>query len=175
VIGRDALHAAIAADPGVALALLGRLAGRVRLLVERLDRLTAQSVPARLAALLLARSTLHAGLAGIVTDVVAGGREELHRVCLPDDYVALGVDEVAAHLRRHHRATLVAIARDGRSHVNPASGFRLRRGDEAVVLAESVGALTPLGAPEAALPSQARGRVAAGAVRRSVAGGLTES
>ncbi|HET9983907.1 MAG TPA: Crp/Fnr family transcriptional regulator [Longimicrobiales bacterium] len=61
VFGRDALHAAIAADPGLAFALLRRLSARVRQLVERLDRLAAQSVPARLAGLVLAR---HAAAAG---------------------------------------------------------------------------------------------------------------
>lgn len=54
-IGRDALWAAIRADPEVAFALLGRLAGRVRGLVERLDGLAARSVGARLAAWLLVR------------------------------------------------------------------------------------------------------------------------
>lgn len=55
VVGRDALTAAIAADPSLALLLLERLAGRVRGLVERLDGLVVQSVRARLAGYLLAR------------------------------------------------------------------------------------------------------------------------
>ncbi|HEV2736035.1 MAG TPA: Crp/Fnr family transcriptional regulator [Longimicrobiaceae bacterium] len=54
-LGRDALHAAVHADPEFAFALLERLAGRVRALVERLDRLAARSVAARLAAFLLER------------------------------------------------------------------------------------------------------------------------
>ena len=54
---RDAIHAAIRLDPELAFALLGRLAGRVRHLIERLDRLAARSVPARLAGYILERHT----------------------------------------------------------------------------------------------------------------------
>lgn len=55
-LDRDALGAAVREDPELAFALLGRLAGRVRHLVERLDRVAGRSVPARLAAFLLARA-----------------------------------------------------------------------------------------------------------------------
>jgi CRP/FNR family transcriptional regulator len=44
-------------DPAFAVALLERMAGRVRNLVERLDRIAAHSVLARLAAWLLERQT----------------------------------------------------------------------------------------------------------------------
>jgi len=54
LLPRRAIEAAIAAEPSVAWMLLGRLALRVRGLVERLDRLALDSVTARLAALLLA-------------------------------------------------------------------------------------------------------------------------
>ena len=53
LLPRRAIEAAIAAEPNVAWMLLGRLALRVRGLVERLDRLALDSVTARLAALLL--------------------------------------------------------------------------------------------------------------------------
>jgi CRP/FNR family transcriptional regulator len=53
---RDALRAAMAADVSLAWTFLARLAGRVRGLVHRLDGLAAQSVQARLAALILARA-----------------------------------------------------------------------------------------------------------------------
>jgi CRP/FNR family transcriptional regulator len=56
-VSRDAIAAAMRADPQVAWRFLGRLAARVRTLVERIDGLTARSVPQRLAALLLARQT----------------------------------------------------------------------------------------------------------------------
>jgi CRP/FNR family transcriptional regulator len=57
LLSRDAIHAAIAAEPAVAFLLLERLASRVRALVERLDRLALRSARARLAAFLLARPT----------------------------------------------------------------------------------------------------------------------
>jgi voltage-gated potassium channel len=118
-------------------------------------------VTSRLAARLLARSSLFPGIAEVVTDVVSGiDGSELYRVALPEEYAGLTVDELSAHLRRRHRATLVAIGREGRSHVNPATEFRLQPGDDAVVVAGSLGALTPL-RPEAmspAMPAQGRHR-----------------
>lgn len=60
-LGRDALARAMAADPELAFRLLGRLAERVRTVVSRLDRRTSETVPVRLATLLLAR---HSGAGG---------------------------------------------------------------------------------------------------------------
>ena len=54
-ISREAIAAAMRADPQLSWRFLSRLAARVRTLVERLDGVTARSVPQRLAALLLAR------------------------------------------------------------------------------------------------------------------------
>lgn len=56
VVSRDALAAAMRADPEVAWLLLRRLASRIRTLVEQLDRLAARDVGARLAEFLLARA-----------------------------------------------------------------------------------------------------------------------
>jgi CRP/FNR family transcriptional regulator len=56
VLGRDAVLAAVRDNPDLALALLARLAGRLRLLVERLDRQTGQSTLGRLAQHLLTRA-----------------------------------------------------------------------------------------------------------------------
>jgi CRP/FNR family transcriptional regulator len=56
VLTRDALRAAISADVSLAWAFLSQLSARVRLLVNRLDRLAAQSVQARLAGLILTRT-----------------------------------------------------------------------------------------------------------------------
>ena len=56
LLTRDALLQSIAAEPSVALLLLGRLATRVRDLVERLDDRSTRSVTARLAEFLLAQS-----------------------------------------------------------------------------------------------------------------------
>ena len=65
VLPADAVRRAIARHPAVAAALLARLAGRVRGLVDRLDRLTARSVQARLTEHLAAR--LAVARASIVT------------------------------------------------------------------------------------------------------------
>lgn len=56
VLTRDAVLSAVRTDPELALALLSRLAGRVRLLIERLDRQTGHSTLGRLAALLIERA-----------------------------------------------------------------------------------------------------------------------
>jgi len=56
VVGADTLLAAIGADPSLAMALLARMAGRVRDLVDRLDGRSAQTVRARLAEWLLHRA-----------------------------------------------------------------------------------------------------------------------
>ena len=102
-------------------------------------------VTSRLGARLLARSALYPGLSELVTDIVSGGTgSELYRVALPDGYVGLSIDELSTKLRGEHRATLLAVTRDGRSMTNPPADFRLQTGDDAVVVAENLGALRPL-------------------------------
>ncbi|MEO8510930.1 MAG: NAD-binding protein [Chloroflexota bacterium] len=102
-------------------------------------------VTSRLASHLLARSALYPGLSELVTDIVSGGEgSELYRVALPEEYVGISVDELSAKLRGEHHATLLAVTRDGRSMTNPKTDFRLRSGDDAVVVAESLGDLRPL-------------------------------
>jgi voltage-gated potassium channel len=102
-------------------------------------------VTSRLASRLLARSALYPGLSELVTDIVSGGDgSELYRVRLPEDYVGLSIDELSAKLRGEHRATLLAVTRDGHSLTNPPADFRLEPGDDAVVVAESLGELRPL-------------------------------
>lgn len=106
-------------------------------------------VTPQVASRLLARTALYPGLTGIVSDIVSGGDgSELYRVQLPDLYVGLPVEEMAARLRADHRATLLAVSRNGRSHVNPPADFRVEPGDDVVVVAESLGQLAPL-APRA--------------------------
>jgi CRP/FNR family transcriptional regulator len=56
IFPKEALRAAIAANPEIAFALLARLALRVRELVGRLDQVSSKSVAARLAIYLLRRS-----------------------------------------------------------------------------------------------------------------------
>ncbi len=102
-------------------------------------------VTSRLASRLLARSALYPGLCELVTDIVSGGDgSELYRVALPGAYVGLSVDELSAKLRGEHRATLLAVTRDGHSMTNPQTDFRLQVGDDAVVVAEGLGDLRPL-------------------------------
>jgi hypothetical protein len=89
-LNRDAIHAAIRADPEPAFRLLSRLAARGRHLVERLDCLSSRPVTSRLAEHLLARQshepgaaiadTTHhdAGAAGVAT--APGPEEEAMKV-----------------------------------------------------------------------------------------------
>jgi voltage-gated potassium channel len=115
--------------------------------VEHFQRAHADEivVTSRIASRLLARSSLYPGLAGIVTDIVSGGDgSELYRVSLPDDYVGLSVDELSSRMRSDHNATLLAVGREDASFVNPGPDFRLQSGDDAVVVAESLGTLAPL-------------------------------
>ena len=115
--------------------------------VEHFQRAEADEivVSSRLVSRLMARSSLYPGLAELVTDIVSGGEgSELYRVSLPDNCVGLSVDELSAKLRADHRATLLSISRDGKAHLNPPQDFRLRIGDDLVVVAESLGELAPL-------------------------------
>lgn len=102
-------------------------------------------VTSRLASHLLARTAMYPGLGELVTDIVSGGEgSELYRVILPDEYVGLSIDALSARMRGDHRATLLAVARNGKTYTNPEVGFRLESGDQAVVVAESLGTLSPL-------------------------------
>ena len=102
-------------------------------------------VTSKMASHLLARSALYPGLSGIVTDIVSGGEgSELYRISLPDDYCGQSISEVSTRLRTEHRATLLSINRGGHAFVNPSADFVLEQGDDAVVVAESLGTLAPL-------------------------------
>ena len=102
-------------------------------------------VTSKVASHLLARSALYPGLTGLVTDIVSGGEgSELYRVTLPDAYLGLSIDTVSARLRDEHEATLLSVNRGGRAFVNPRSDFVLEPGDDAIVIAESLGTLAPL-------------------------------
>ena len=102
-------------------------------------------VTSKVASHLLARSALYPGLTGLVTDIVSGGEgSELYRISLPDEYCGLSIDDVSIRLRAEHRATLLSVNRGGRAFVNPESEFRLQPGDDAIVVAESLGTLAPL-------------------------------
>jgi voltage-gated potassium channel len=102
-------------------------------------------VTSKVASHLLARSALYPGLSSIVTDIVSGGEgSELYRITLPDEYIGLSIDQVGTRLRVDHHATLLSVNRGGRAYVNPAADFVLETGDDAVVVAESLGTLAPL-------------------------------
>jgi len=102
-------------------------------------------VSSRLVSRLMARSSLYPGLAEIVTDIVSGGEgSELYRVTLPEEYLGLSVDQLSERMRADHSATLLAVSRGGSAHINPDPDFRLQHGDDAVVVAESLGTLAPL-------------------------------
>jgi voltage-gated potassium channel len=112
-------------------------------------------VTSKIASHLLARSALYPGLTGIVTDIVSGGDgSELYRVTLPDDYCGRTLDEVARLMRSEHHATLLSINRGGQAFVNPGADFRLEPGDDAIVVAESLGELAPLKLRDATVHSQ---------------------
>jgi voltage-gated potassium channel len=115
-------------------------------------------VTSRVASRLLARSALYPGLTTLVTDIVSGGEgSELYRVNLPSDYCGLSIDDLSARLRSEHRATLLAVTRGETTHVNPPTDFRLDVGDDALVVAESLGTLEPL-RPERAIGDRATTR-----------------
>jgi voltage-gated potassium channel len=102
-------------------------------------------VSSTLASHLLARSALYPGLTEIVTDIVSGGHgSELYRIAIPEEYCGITIDEVSARLRADHRATLLSVNRRGRAYVNPPVDFRLQPGDDAIVVAETLGGLAPL-------------------------------
>jgi voltage-gated potassium channel len=102
-------------------------------------------VTSKIASHLLARSALYPGLTGIVTDIVSGGEgSELYRISLPEDYIGLSIDAVSSRLRTEHRATLLSVNRGGHAFVNPKTDFVLQSGDDAIVVAESLGTLAPL-------------------------------
>jgi voltage-gated potassium channel len=102
-------------------------------------------VTSRLASRLLARSALYPGLSELVTDMVSGGEgSELYRIAIPEEMCGLSVDDFSARLRAEHRATLLAVSRRGHASINPAADFKLQPGDDAVVVAESLGTLAPL-------------------------------
>lgn len=102
-------------------------------------------VTSKLAAHLLARSALYPGLSELVTDLVSGGEgSELYRVELPAEVVGYSIDDVSALMRKNHCATLLAVNRDGHIFSNLPPDFRFETGDDLIVVAESLGELSPL-------------------------------
>ena len=112
-------------------------------------------VTSKVASHLLARSALYPGLTAIVTDIVSGGEgSELYRITLPEEYYGLSIDAVSTRLRDEHQATLLSVNRGGRAFVNPHSDFVLEPGDDAIVVADSLGTLAPLELRDAMSPAK---------------------
>ena len=98
-----------------------------------------------LASHLLARAALYPGLSDLVTDMVSGGEgSELYRVFLPEEYAGMRVDDAGRQMRDDHRATLLAVVRDGKNVMNPAPDFVLGADDQALVVATKLGKLKPV-------------------------------
>ena len=112
-------------------------------------------VTSKVASHLLARSALYPGLTAIVTDIVSGGEgSELYRITLPEEYYGLSIDAVSTRLRDEHQATLLSVNRGGRAFVNPHADFVLEPGDDAIVVADSLGTLAPLELRDAMSPAK---------------------
>jgi CRP-like cAMP-binding protein len=98
---------AIAADPDLAFHWLGRLAERVRMVIERLDRQTVSTVEQRLAALLLSHHTAGHGAPFALAATQAEAAEELGTVR----------EVLIRALRRFRESRLVASPARGRYRV----------------------------------------------------------
>lgn len=114
LLTRETIEAAIVAEPAVAWLLLGKLAERVRTLVERVDRLALDNATTRLAGLVLAEAEQTA------SDVITLGTQ----VALAEE---LGtVREVAVRALRALRQTgLVESVGRGRLRVTNRAGLQL--------------------------------------------------
>jgi CRP/FNR family transcriptional regulator len=113
LLDRATLARAVAADPELALRWLGRLAGRVRRLIERLDEQTARTVQQRVAALLLARHAAAGGAPFALAATQAEAAEELGTVR----------EVLVRTLRRFRDAGLVGSPARGRYVVRDRSAL----------------------------------------------------
>lgn len=115
MLDRATVARAVAADPDLAFRWLGRLAGRVRGLVERLDRQTGRTVEQRLAEMLLDRHAAANGAPFMLGATQAEAAEELGTVR----------EVLVRELRRFREAGLVHAPTRGRYMV--LDGDRLAR------------------------------------------------
>ena len=113
LLDRTTLARAVAADPELALRWLGRLAGRVRRLVERLDQQTGRTVEQRLAALLLVRHAAAGGVPFALAATQAEAAEEMGTVR----------EVLVRALRRFREAGLVSSPVRGRYVVRDRAGL----------------------------------------------------
>ncbi len=118
----QAIAAAMAADPKVGWAIARSLAGRVRGLVERLDRLAARHVTARVAAVVLARHRAAGGGGGGAAFTLDQTHQQLAE--------ELGTvrEVVVRGLRALRRRGVIASAGRGRYRVTDARGLEAAAG-----------------------------------------------
>ena len=114
ILDRATLGRAIEADPELAVRWLGRLASRVRGLVERLEQETARSVEQRLAAFLLARDEASRGAPFALAATQAEAAEEIGTVR----------EVLVRTLRRFRDRRLVATLARGRYRVSDRARLR---------------------------------------------------
>jgi CRP/FNR family transcriptional regulator len=115
LLTREAIEAAIVAEPAVAWLLLGKLAERVRTLVERVDRLALDDATTRLANWLLAQADQTS------SDVITLGMTQLS---LAEELGTVREVMVRA-LRALRKAGLVTSAGRGRLRVTDRTGLQL--------------------------------------------------
>ncbi|MGE0352497.1 MAG: Crp/Fnr family transcriptional regulator [Gemmatimonadales bacterium] len=120
IFSREALEAAIRVDPGTAFVLLQALSARVRLLVDRLDRLATRSVGSRLARLLLRRHADAQGGSFTLGTTQHAVAEELGTVR----------EVVVRALRALRQAGVVSSAGRGRLRVSDLESLREIAGEE---------------------------------------------
>lgn len=114
ILSHSALRAAVASSPDFAFLLLERLAQRVRGLVERLDRVTSQTVPARLAKYLLDRRR-----AGSASQLVSLGVTQAQLA----EELGTVREIVVRSLRTLCDQGLIARAANGKYRIVDASGL----------------------------------------------------
>jgi CRP-like cAMP-binding protein len=115
LLTRHAIEAAITAEPAVAWFFLSRLAGRIRVLVDRVDQLTLESATTR--------------LAGLLWTHIEQGENEIVALGMTQAALAaeLGTvrEVVVRALRTLRVAGLIAPAGRGRLRVTDRAGLRL--------------------------------------------------
>jgi CRP-like cAMP-binding protein len=117
---RDAILEAVRADPELALALLSRLAARVRHLVDRMDRNTSQPMLGRLAQLLLARAA-----ASRAASFSLGGSQQQAA-----DEIGTVREVVVRGLRTLRERGAIAARGGGRYSVDEEALHRIAAGDQ---------------------------------------------
>jgi CRP-like cAMP-binding protein len=115
LLTRETIEAALVTDPAVAWLLLAKLADRVRILVERVDRLALDDATTRLAGLVLAEAERSA------TDVITLG---MTQAALAEELGTVREVTVRA-LKALREAGLVESAGRGRLRVTNRTGLRL--------------------------------------------------